>query len=78
MNYRLGNLNFTYLKIWDCDDYVMKVMSNKLDYKSDESIFVEYLKEIKENYFFHVEEHNVFITCDGILWKRYFILKIKY
>jgi transposase InsO family protein len=43
---RVSNMSF--IKIWDCEDYVKQLMSDKLSLGYDKCIFVGYPKETKE------------------------------
>jgi GAG-pre-integrase domain/Integrase core domain len=48
---RISNVSF--IKIWDCEAYVKRLMSEKLSPRSDKCIFVGYPKEIKGYYFYY-------------------------
>lgn len=67
--------NLTYLKIWDCDSYVKKLMSNKLDAKYDKCVFAVYPKQTKWYHCFYLIDNKVFVVCFGIFLEREFILK---
>ena len=45
--------NLSFLKIWGCDAYVKRQVSDKLAAKSDKCFFVGYLKEAKGYYFYN-------------------------
>jgi hypothetical protein len=43
---------FSFLKLWGCEAYVKRLMSNKLTPKSDKYFFVGYPRETKGYYFY--------------------------
>jgi hypothetical protein len=43
---------FSFLKLWGCEAYVKRLMSNKLTPKSDKCFFVGYPRETKGYYFY--------------------------
>ena len=66
--------NLSYLRIWGCEAYVKKLTSNKLGPKSCKCIFVGYPKETQGYYFYHPEEHKIFVARSGVfLEKKYFL-----
>jgi hypothetical protein len=47
---RVPNLSF--LKIWDCEAFVRRLMPDELDPKFDKCFFIGYPREIKGYYFY--------------------------
>jgi hypothetical protein len=43
----------SFLKVWECDAYVKRLMSDKLTPKSDKIFFVDYPRETKGYYFYN-------------------------
>ena len=52
----------SFMKIWGCEVYVRRQISNKLEPKSDKCIFVGYPKETMGYYFYHPQELKVFVA----------------
>ena len=67
--------NLSFLKIWDCEAYVKRQVSNKLKPKSDKCLFVGYPKETKGYYFYNPIENKVFVARNGFFLEREFIYK---
>ena len=57
---RVPNLSF--LKIWGCEVYVKRLISDKLEPKSDKCFFVGYPRETKGYYFYHKSGNKVFVA----------------
>jgi hypothetical protein len=53
--------NLSYLKIWGCNGYMKRIVSEKLGAKSDNYKFVEYPKELVGYYLYHPIEQKMFI-----------------
>ena len=49
----------SYIRLWGCPAYMKKVMSDKLEAKSDKCYFVGYPKETMGYYFYHPLEQKV-------------------
>jgi hypothetical protein len=45
--------SMSFLKIWGCEVFVKRMISEKLGPKSDKCIFIGYSKETKGYYFYH-------------------------
>ena len=73
MDWKRPSLSF--LKIWGCEAYVKRQVSNKLEPKSDKCLFVGYLKETKGYYFYNPIENKVFVSRNGVFLEREFISK---
>ena len=65
----------SFLKIWGCEDYVKRQVSNKLEPKYDKCLFVGYPKETKGYYFYNPIENKVFVARNGVFLEREFISK---
>jgi len=64
-----------FLKIWGCEAYVKRLMSDKLTQKSDKCLFVGYPKETKGYYFYLPSENKVFVARNGVFLEKDFISK---
>ena len=60
----------SFLKIWGCEAYVKRLISDKLHPKSDKCFFVGYPKEIKGYYFYNKSENKVFVDRDGVFLEK--------
>jgi hypothetical protein len=65
----------SFLKVWECDAYVKRLMSDKLTPKSDKIFFVGYPRETKGYYFYNKAERKVFIVRNGALLEKEFLPK---
>ena len=63
----------SFLKIWGCEAYVRRQVSDKLGPKSDKCLFVGYPKETKGYYFYNPSENKVFVARSGIFLEKEFI-----
>ena len=70
---RVPNLSF--LKIWGCEVYVKRLISDKLDPKSDKCFFVGYPRETKGYYFYHKSGNKVFVARHGTFLEEEFLSK---
>ena len=66
---------FFFFKIWGCEAYVKRQVSNKLEPKSDKCLFVGYPKETKGYYFYNPIVNKVFVAQNGVFVEREFISK---
>jgi hypothetical protein len=64
-----------FLKVWGCEAYVKRLMSDKLTPKSDKCFFVGYPRETKGYYFYNKVEGKVSITCNGVFMEKEFLSK---
>ena len=64
--------NLSFLKIWGCESYVKRQISDKLAPKSDKCLFMGYPKENKGYYFYNASENKVFVARNGIFLEREF------
>ena len=67
--------SLSFLKIWGCEAYVKRQVSDKLTPKSNKCIFVGYPKETKGYYFYIPSDNKVFVARNGIFLEREFISK---
>ena len=63
-------LNLSFLKIWGCEAYVKRQISDKLAPKSDKCLFVGYPKETKGYFFYNASENKVFVARNGVFLER--------
>ena len=67
--------SLSFIKIWGCEAYVKRQISDKLAPKSDKCLFVGYPKETKGYYFYNASENKVFVARNGVFLEREFISK---
>ena len=67
--------SLSFLKIWGCEAYVKRQISNKMEPKSDKCLFVGYPKETKGYYFYNPIKNKVFVAWNGVFLEREFISK---
>jgi hypothetical protein len=65
----------SFLKVWGCEAYVQRLISDKLTPKPDKCFFVGYLRETKGYYFYNKAERKVFITRNGAFMENEFLCK---
>ena len=66
----------SFLKIWGCEAYVKKLISEKLHPKSDKVYFVGYPKETKGYYFYNKSENKMFVARDGVFLEKEHLSKM--
>ena len=69
------NSKLSFMKIWGCEAYVKRLLSDKLAPRSDKCFFIGYPKETKGYYFYNPTEHKVFVARDSVFLEREFISK---
>jgi hypothetical protein len=69
--------SLSFLKIWGCEVYVKRLLSDKLTPKSDKCMFVGYPKETSGYYFYHGSEGKVFIAKNGVFLDKEFLKREK-
>ena len=67
--------NISFMKIWGCDAYVKRLVSDKLEPKSEKCVFVGYPKETKGYYFYNRNENKVFVAQYGTFLEKQFLNK---
>ncbi len=67
--------NLSFMRIWGCEAYVKKVVSDKLAPKSQKCIFVGYPKETKGYYFYNQADNKVFVARNGTFLEKEFLRK---
>jgi Reverse transcriptase (RNA-dependent DNA polymerase) len=70
---RIPNMSFN--KIWGCETYVKRLMSNKLSPRSDKSIFMGYPKETKGYYFYYKPENKIVIARHTVFLEKEFLVR---
>jgi hypothetical protein len=68
-------LGLSFHKVWGCEAYVKRLMSDKLTPKSDKCFFVGYPTETKGYYFYNKAEGKVFVSRNGVFLEKEFLLK---
>ncbi|XP_057522524.1 uncharacterized protein LOC130802527 [Amaranthus tricolor] len=69
-----GNVpKLSFLRIWGCEAYVKRLISDKLAPKSDKCLFVGYPKKTKGYYFYNESENKVFVARNGVFLEQEFI-----
>ena len=65
--------SMSFLRIWGCDAYVKRMLSTKLEPRSDRCVFVGYLKETKGYFFYNLSKDKVFVVRTGVFLEKEFI-----
>ena len=65
----------SFLKVWGCEAYVKRLMSDNLTPKSDKCFFVGYPRETKGYYFYNKTEGKVFVARNGVFLEKEFLSK---
>jgi hypothetical protein len=65
----------SFLKVWGCEAYVKRLMSDELTLKSDKYLFVGYPRETKGYYFYNKADGKVFIAHNGVFMEKEFLSK---
>ena len=65
--------SLSFLKIWGCEAFVKRLMSDKLTPKSDKCIFVGYPRETLGYSFYNREENKVFVARNGVFLEKEFL-----
>ena len=55
----------SFLKVWGYDTYVKKLQLDKLEPKSEKSVFIGYPKETVGYTFYHRSEGKIFVAKNG-------------
>ena len=63
------------MKVWGCLANVKRILSNKLEAKSDKCLFVEYPKERIGYQFYNSLEQKVFVSKHVVFLEKEFLLK---
>ncbi|KAK2352400.1 secreted RxLR effector protein [Trifolium repens] len=67
--------HLSFMKVWGCEVYVKRLITTKLEPKSDKCLFVGYPKETRGYYFYNPSEGKVFVARTGVFLEREFISK---
>jgi hypothetical protein len=65
----------SFLKVWGCEAYVKRLMSDKLTPKLDKYFFVGYLRETKGYYFYNKAVDKVFVAGNDVFMEKEFLSK---
>jgi hypothetical protein len=65
----------SYLKIWGCEIFVKRPMSDKLGPKPDKYFFIGHPKETKGYYFYYQSENKIIVARHGIFLEKEFLVK---
>src|SRR5664279_6146827 len=65
--------SLSFLKIWGCDAFVKRLMSDKLTPKYDKCVFVGYPKETLGYYFYNRAEGQVFVARNVVFLEKEFL-----
>ena len=63
----------SFMRIWGCEAYVRRQVSDKLGPKSDKCYFIGYPKETKGYYFYIPSQHKVVVAKTGVFLERNFV-----
>ena len=69
--------SLSFLKIWGCEVYVKRLMTDKLTPKPDKCFFMGYPKETLGYYFYYRSEGKVFVARNGVFLEKEFLKKEK-
>jgi hypothetical protein len=76
MRYGLRSIpDLSFLKVWGCEAYVKRLMSDMFTPKSDKYFFVGYPRETKGYYFYNKAEGKVFVARNGVFMEKEFLSK---
>ena len=67
--------SLSFLKIWGCDAYVKRLLTDKLEPRSDKCSFIGYPKETIGYYFYNRTEGKVFVAKNGTFLEKEFLSK---
>ena len=63
----------SHLRVWGCLAYVKRLLTNKLEPRSDKCLFVGYPNESKGYYFYHPEDQKLFISLRATFLEKEFL-----
>ena len=69
--------SLSFLKIWGCEVYVKRLISDKLTPKLDKCFFVGYPKETLGYYVYNWIEGKVFVTQNSVFLEKEFLKREK-
>jgi hypothetical protein len=67
--------NVSFINIWGCEAYVKRLMSDKLNHRSDKCIFVRYPKETKGYYFYYKSENKIIVARHAVFLEKEFLAR---
>jgi hypothetical protein len=65
----------SFIKIWGCEAYVKRLMSDKLSPRSDKCIFVGYPKETKGYYFYYKSGNKIAVARHAVFLEKEFLAR---
>ena len=65
--------SLSFLKIWGCEAFVKRFMSDRLTPKSHKCIFVGYPRETLGYSFYNHEKNKVFVAWNGVFLEKEFL-----
>ncbi len=65
--------HLSFLKVWGCDVYVKKLLSDKITPKAEKCVFIGYPKETMGYTFYHRSEGKVFVARNGSFLEKEFL-----
>lgn len=65
--------NVGHFKIWGCEAYIKRLMSTKLEQKSEKCFFVGYPKETRGYYFYKPSEGTIVVARTGVFLEKDFV-----
>jgi hypothetical protein len=67
--------NVSFIKIWGCEAYVKRLMSDKFSPRSNKCIFVGYHKETKWYYFYYKSENKIVVARHAVFLEKEFLAR---
>ena len=67
--------SMSFMKIWGCEAFVKRLVSDKLGPKSDKCYFVGYPKETKGYSFYYPNENKISVARTAVFLEREFVSK---
>lgn len=67
--------SMSFMKIWGCEAFVKRLISDKLGQKSDRCYFVGYPKETKGYYFYYPHENKIIVSRTAVFLERELVSK---
>src|SRR6266699_1755735 len=65
--------HLSFLKVWGCDVYVKKLLSDKITPKAEKCVFIGYPQESMGYTFYHRSEGKVFVARNGSFLEKEFL-----
>jgi hypothetical protein len=65
----------SFIKIWGCEAFVKRLMSDKLSSRSDKCIFMGYPKETKGYYLYYKSENKIVVARHAVFLEKEFLAR---